>query len=264
MLVEGGWSREKKSRKLRTLNAEHPTWKMKDFAGEIWRSTSGVGVGRWLLCAVLFCAPIKGGQGARRDVSKVITILCLGDSLTAGFGLTREHAFPALLTEKMRAQNYSGEVINAGSSGDTTAGGLRRLPIYLPRKIDVLVLELGINDAFRGVPVEQMRTNLQTIIDTTRARWPSVEIVIAGMQLPIYANDPYLLAFGTMYSELAEKNGAALIPFLLQGVGGDPTLNQADRVHPNAAGQRVLAENVWRVLEPVIRKATGGSTAHVN
>ncbi|MDQ6809233.1 MAG: arylesterase [Verrucomicrobiota bacterium] len=193
-----------------------------------------------------------------------MTVLCLGDSLTAGFGLSRSQAFPALLSEKMRGSSYRCEIINAGSSGDTTAGGLRRLPNHLDRRIDILLLELGINDAFRGVPVEQMRANLQAIIDQTRARWPNAAIVIAGMQLPIFANDPYLLAFGTMYADLAEKNQAALIPFLLQGVGGDPTLNQPDRVHPNAAGQKVLAENVWRVLEPVIQKAATGASARVN
>lgn len=220
---------------------------------------------RFLLMAALFCAPAKAAFSARRDASKVITVLCLGDSLTAGFGLSRSQAFPALLSEKMRGAKYQCEVINAGSSGDTTAGGLRRLSAHLRHPVDILMIELGINDAFRGVPVEQMRANLQAIIDQSRARWPEVAIVLAGMQVPIFANDPYLLAFGTMYSELAEKNHAALIPFLLQGVGGDPTLNQPDRVHPNAAGQRVLAENVWRVLEPVIRKVTAAATtARVN
>ncbi len=222
-------------------------------------------VTRFLVIAVLFCAPVKAALSARRDASKVITVLCLGDSLTAGFGLSRSQAYPAVLSEKMRGAKYRCEVINAGSSGDTTAGGLRRLPAYLRHPVDILVIELGINDAFRGVPVEQMRANLQATIDQARASSPQVAIVLAGMQVPIFANDPYLLSFGTMYSDLAEKNRAALIPFLLQGVGGDPTLNQPDRVHPNAAGQRVLAENVWRVLEPVIRKVTAPATsARVN
>ena len=208
--------------------------------------------------------PMQSAHAAKHDSSRMLTVLCLGDSLTAGFGLSRNQAYPALLVEKMRAAHLKGEVINAGSSGDTTAGGVRRLPTHLNRKIDVLVIELGINDAFRGVPVEQMRANLQMIIDRARAHEPNLAIVIAGMQLPIFANDPYLLAFGNMYSELAAKNGAALIPFLLQGVGGDPTLNQADRVHPNSAGQRVLAETVWKVLEPVIREATSAVPARVN
>ena len=208
-----------------------------------------------VLVAAIGSFPLQSTQAAKRDGSKVITILALGDSLTAGFGLSRQEAYPALIAEKMRSANYQFEVINAGSSGDTTAGGLRRLPPLLRgRKIDVLILALGINDAFRGVPVEQMRSNLQAIIDRTRARHPGVSIIIAGMQLPLAASDGYVRAFGEMFGALAEKNHAALIPYLLEGVGGDPDLNQPDRVHPNAAGQRVLAENVWRVLEPILRK----------
>ena len=187
----------------------------------------------------------------------MITILALGDSLTAGYGLSRKEAYPALIAEKMRSANYQFEVINAGSSGDTTAGGLRRLqPLLRGKKIDVLILALGINDAFRGLAIDQMRSNLQAIIDQTRTRHPNVSIIIAGMQLPLASSDGYVRAFGEVFGALAEKNHAALIPYLLEGVGGDPELNQLDRVHPNAAGQRVVAENVWRVLEPILRKAT--------
>lgn len=188
----------------------------------------------------------------------------LGDSLTDGYGIKRSQAYPALIAEKLRAGGYKYEVINAGVSGDTTAGGLRRIPKYLTGRIDVLVLELGINDAFRAVPVEQMRSNLQAIIDRTRTHNPQVAIVIAGMQLPLYGADSYVRAFGAMYGELAEKNHAALLPYLLEGVGGDPSLNLPDRVHPNAAGHRILAENVWRVLEPVLSKATAPTAARVN
>jgi acyl-CoA thioesterase-1 len=192
----------------------------------------------------------------------MITILALGDSLTDGFGLSRQEAYPALVAEKMRAANYRFEVTNAGWSGDTTAGGLRRLPALLRgKKIDILILALGINDAFRGIPVDQIRANLQAIIDQTRARQPNVTIIIAGMQLPLAVNDGYVRAFGEIFGALAEKNHAALIPYLLEGVGGDPDLNQPDRVHPNAAGQRILAENVWRVLEPILRKRFPSPTA---
>jgi acyl-CoA thioesterase-1 len=201
--------------------------------------------------------PLQSTHAAKRDNSKMITILALGDSLTAGYGLSRSEAYPALIGEKMRSANYQFEMINAGSSGDTTAGGLRRLPELLRRKkIDILILALGINDAFRGVPVEQMRTNLQAIIDQTRAGHPGVSIIIAGMQLPLAASDGYVRAFGEMFGALAEKNHATLIPYLLEGVGGNSELNQPDLVHPNAAGQRILAENVWRVLEPILRKRT--------
>ncbi|MBA3881481.1 MAG: arylesterase [Chthoniobacterales bacterium] len=201
---------------------------------------------------------MQSTSAARRDVTGV-TILMLGDSLTDGYGVSRSQAYPALVGEKLRAGGYKFEVINAGVSGDTTAGGLRRIPKYLTQKIDILVLALGINDAFRGVPVEQIRANLQGVIDRTRERNPKVKVVVAGMQLPLFGADSYVRSFGEMFAELAEKNHAALIPYLLEGVGGDPSLNLPDRVHPNAAGQRALAQNVWRVLEPLVTKATAAS-----
>jgi len=186
----------------------------------------------------------------------MITIVALGDSLTAGYGLSRKQAWPALVGEKMRAAGYDFEIVNAGSSGDTTAGGLRRLPAILRahKKIDILVVELGINDAFRGVEIVQIRSNLQAIIDQARARQPGISIVIAGMQLPGSTSADYVSSFDSMFASLAQKNRATLIPFFLEGVAGNPALNQWDRVHPNAAGQRVLAENVWRVLEALLRK----------
>ena len=192
------------------------------------------------------------------------TILILGDSLTDGYTLSRNQAYPALLQAKIRDAGLRYEVVNAGISGDTTAGGLRRLPRYLDQRVDVLVLALGINDAFRGVPIDQMRSNLQEIIDRVRARNSEAAIVIAGMQLPEFGSDGYVRAFGAMFHELAEKNRTALLPYLLLGVGGDPSLNLPDRIHPNAAGQRVLAENVWRVLEPVLQKTSAASTARVH
>jgi acyl-CoA thioesterase-1 len=215
------------------------------------------------LVAILALAPFQTTQAAKRDASKVITIVALGDSLTAGYGLSRKQAYPALIAEKMREAGYEFEVVNAGWSGDTTAGGLRRLPEVLRsrKKIDIFILELGINDAFRGVTIEQMRANLQAIIDQVRARHPGVTIVVAGMQLPLYSSDDYVSAFGEMFRALAEKNRAALIPYLLEGVGGNPEMNQLDRVHPNAAGQRVLAENVWQVLEPILQKRVEKASA---
>jgi acyl-CoA thioesterase I len=203
---------------------------------------------------------------AKRDASNAVTIVALGDSLTAGYGLSRKQAYPTLIAEKMRAAGYQFEVVNAGSSGDTTAGGLRRLPAILRahKKIDIFILELGINDAFRGVPIEQIRSNLQAIIDQVRARHPGVSIVIAGMQLPDYSSDDYVGAFGGIFAAIAEKNHATLIPYFLEGVGGNPALNQWDRVHPNAVGQRVLAENVWRVLEPALRKTATTHPTHVD
>jgi acyl-CoA thioesterase-1 len=206
------------------------------------------------LVALLAFPLVQSGAAAKRDPSNVITIVALGDSLTAGFGLSRKQAWPALVAEKMRTAGYEFEVVNAGSSGDTTSGGLQRLPSILRahRKIDIFILELGINDALRGISIEQIRANLQAIIDQVRARHPNASIVVAGMQLPDYANDDYLGEFGGIFAPLAQKNRVTLIPFFLAGVGGNPELNQWDQVHPNAAGQRVLAENVWRVVEPLL------------
>ena len=209
-----------------------------------------------LLIGALALLAFQTAEAARRDASHVITIVALGDSLTAGYGLSRQQAYPALVAEKMRTAGYEFEMVNAGSSGDTTAGGLGRLSAILRahKKIDIFILELGINDAFRGVPIDQIRANLQAIIDRVRARHPTASIVIAGMQLPDFSSDDYVGAFGGIFGALAERNHATLIPYLLEGVGGNPELNQWDRVHPNAAGQRVLAENVWRVLEPMLQK----------
>jgi acyl-CoA thioesterase-1 len=198
---------------------------------------------------------------ASHDSSSVKRILVLGDSLSAGFGLRPKQAYPALLAEKFRAAGLSFEIINASQSGGTTAGGLQRLPAHLKRKIDIFILELGINDAFRGVPISEIRNNLQAIIDMVKARNPNVRIIIAGMQLPNYAEDEYVFAFGQIYADLAAKTHAALIPYLLEGVGGDPLLNQPDRVHPIAAGQKILTDNVWHVLEPIAREVATAQTA---
>lgn len=178
----------------------------------------------------------------------------LGDSLSEGFGLKPSEAYPILLAKKLREAGLKFELINASQTGGTTQGGLERLPAHLKRKIDIFILELGINDAFRGVPVDQIRDNLQQIIDKVKARDPNVHVVIAGMQLPNYAAGDYVAAFGKVFADLAKKNGAALVPYLLDGVAGDPSLNLPDTIHPNAAGQRILAENVWRVLEPIARE----------
>ena len=191
------------------------------------------------------------------------TILVLGDSLSGGFGLKPSEAYPALLANKLRAAGLNFQVTNASQTGGTTDGGLERLPAHLKRKIDIFILELGINDAFRGVPVDQIQSNLQQIIDKVKARNPNVRVVIAGMQQPDYATDDYVAAFGKMFADLASKNGAVLVPYLLEGVAGDPSLNLPDGIHPNAAGQKILAENVWRVLEPIARETAAGAASHV-
>jgi acyl-CoA thioesterase-1 len=200
-------------------------------------------------------SPLNAGEMKR--------ILVLGDSLSGGFSLKPSEAYPALLANKLRAAGLNFQVTNASQTGGTTDGGLERLPGHLKRKIDIFILELGINDAFRGVPVDQIQNNLQQIIDKVKARNPNVRVVIAGMQQPNYATDDYVAAFGKIFAELATRNGALLVPYLLEGVAGDPSLNLPDGIHPNAAGQKILAENVWRVLEPVARETATETASHV-
>lgn len=191
---------------------------------------------------------------ATNDSSRTKTILVFGDSLSDGYLLRRSEAYPALLVPKLRAAGLNYEVINASQAGGTTEDGLDRLAPHLRKPVDIFLLELGTNDAFRAVPIEQIRQNLQSLIDQVRAKNPKVRVIIAGMQLPDFSADDYVRAFGQMYVDLAEKNHAALIPYLLLGVGGNPALNLADHIHPNASGHRILAQNVWKVLKPVARE----------
>jgi acyl-CoA thioesterase-1 len=182
------------------------------------------------------------------------TVVFLGDSLTAGLGLPPSDAFPALVAEKIRAAGLPFEIQNAGLSGDTSAGALRRMDWLLQRPIDVLVIELGGNDGLRGLPVKSLKANLQAIIDKAKAKNPAVKIVIAGMQIPPNLGAGYAADFARVYAELARENNAVLIPFLLEGVGGRRDLNQQDMIHPTAAGHRIVAELVWRTLESILRK----------
>ncbi|HSG66763.1 MAG TPA: arylesterase, partial [Gammaproteobacteria bacterium] len=161
---------------------------------------------------------------------------------------------PALIQQKIDSAGLPFRVVNAGLSGETSAGGLRRLEWSLQEPIDVLVLELGANDGLRGLPVEQMRANLDSIIGLTRARYPGVGVVIAGMEAPPNLGQRYTTAFSRTFEELARSRDAALIPFLLDSVGGMPELNQDDGIHPTVEGHRILARNVWRVLGPVLER----------
>jgi acyl-CoA thioesterase-1 len=179
-------------------------------------------------------------------------ILVLGDSLAAGLGVDPSEAYPALLQKKVDTAGLNFAVINGGVSGDTSAGGLRRINWYLRRKIDVLILELGGNDGLRGVPPGATRTNLQAIIDTAKKTWPDLKIVIAGMRLPPNLGREYTDAFEKIFPALERENRAALVPFLLEGVGGRPELNATDQMHPTAEGHQIVAENVWKILKPVL------------
>lgn len=184
-------------------------------------------------------------------------VLFFGDSLTAGYGLDPALAFPALVQERIDERGWDYRVVNAGVSGETTSGGLRRINWLLGQEVDVLVLELGANDALRGTDLALTEENLQGIIDRARVRYPDVEIVLAGMQVPPNLGADYTAAFAALFERLAEANEAHLIPFLLADVGGVRELNLADGIHPNAEGHRRVADNVWAVLAPILAGMNG-------
>lgn len=181
-------------------------------------------------------------------------ILVVGDSIAAGYGLDPDEAFPMLIEEKIRKAGLNYTVVNAGVSGDTTAGGLRRISWLMRQPIDVLVLELGGNDGLRGIAPEETEKNLAGIIDKVREKFPEAVIVIAGMQMPENMGTEYTTKFREVFHRVAKEKSAALIPFLLEGVGGNAELNQADRIHPTAEGHRVIARTAWKILKPLLEK----------
>lgn len=182
------------------------------------------------------------------------TVLFFGDSLTAGYGLDdpATDAYPSLLQQKINAAKLPYTVVNAGSSGETSAGGRARIDWVLKQKIDVFVLELGANDGLRGLPIAETTRNLQFIIDKVKAKYPDAKLVMAGMQVPPNMGADYTTAFKNLFAQLAQKNKMTLIPFLLDGVGGVAKLNQADGIHPNPEGAKIVANNVWKELEGVL------------
>jgi acyl-CoA thioesterase-1 len=182
------------------------------------------------------------------------TIVFFGDSLTAGLGLENPsaEAYPALIGEKIAAEGLAWRVVNAGVSGDTSAGGERRIDWVLRQPVDIFVLELGANDGLRGFDPAVTRANLEAIVERVRARYPEAKIVLAGMQMPPNLGEDYTRAYAAIFPRVAREEHIALIPFLLADVGGDPALNQADGLHPTAAGHAVVAETVWRVLRPLL------------
>lgn len=185
-------------------------------------------------------------------------MVILGDSITAGHGLDPREAYPALLQAKIDAAGLPYTVANAGVSGDTSAGGLRRVAWALGKGgAEVLVVALGGNDGLRGIPPEQTRANLAGIIDQARAAHPAIKIVIAGMRMPDNMGGDFTTRFQAVFPEIAAEKKTALVPFLLEGVGGVESLNQADRIHPTAAGQARIAETVWKVMEPALTEPSG-------
>jgi len=205
-----------------------------------------VGLLRALLVSVLVASAASATPRADH------VVVALGDSLTAGLGVGVEEAYPALLEARLRREGFDYRVVNAGVSGDTSAGGLRRLDWALKLKPQVLIVALGANDGLRGQPPATLRANLTQIVE--RARAAGARVLLAGMRVPPNYGDEYARAFAAVYASVARATGVPLAPFLLDGVAGDPRLNQADGIHPTAEGQRVIAEHLWPHLRPLLAK----------
>ena len=182
------------------------------------------------------------------------SIVFFGNSLTAGYGLSPEQAFPALIQKRIDSLGLPYQVINAGVSGETSSGGKTRIDWILREPVDIFVLELGANDGLRGTPLSETKKNLQDIIDKVKAKYPDSKLVFAGMEIPPNMGQAYTTEFRNIYIELAAKNKMTLIPFLLEGVGGEPELNQADGIHPTAEGHIIVAENVWKELQKLLQE----------
>lgn len=185
------------------------------------------------------------------------TILFFGDSITAGYGVPEKSSFPALIREKIARRGWRFRVINGGLNGETTAGGRRRIDWLLRNRVDLMVLELGGNDGLRGIPPDEVQRNLQAIIEKTRQKYPEVKLVLAGMEAPPNMGRSYTESFRAVFPAVAAANHAVLIPFVLKGVAGNPRLNLPDGIHPTAEGHRIVAANVWSVLEPILMALAG-------
>jgi len=202
----------------------------------------------WTSCGVWAAdAPITNGAAAPRG-----RIVILGDSITAGYGLDPAQAYPALLQQKIDAAGLPFTVVNAGVSGDTTSGGLRRIEWALGPGADVLIVALGGNDGLRGISPKQTAENLAGIIRRARAKVPALPVIVAGMQMPGNMGREFMEQFRAVFPAVAKENGAVLMPFLIEGVGGVAEFNQADMIHPNAEGQKRIAENVWKILRKLL------------
>jgi acyl-CoA thioesterase I len=216
-------------------------------------------IAAWLLAFSISCtnnqAPDKKENEqpqTSQAATKKKTIVFFGNSLTAGYGLSPSEAFPALIQNKIDSLNLPYKVVNAGVSGETSSGGNSRIDWILRQPLDVFILELGANDGLRGIPIPETKKNLQFIIDKVKNKNPSAKLLLAGMQIPPNMGQQYATEFRNIYAELADKNKMTLIPFLLEGVGGEVKLNQQDGIHPTAEGHHIVAENVWRELKDVL------------
>jgi acyl-CoA thioesterase-1 len=195
--------------------------------------------------------PVTNSGGKSSDAARG-RIVVLGDSITAGYGLDPAQAYPAILQQKIDAAGLPFSVVNAGLSGDTTAGGLRRVDWSLGAGADVLIIALGGNDGLRGLSPKETEANLLGIIKKARTKSPGISVIIAGMQMPENMGKEFVEKFSAVFPRVAKEAGVALVPFLLEGVGGVPELNQADMIHPTPEGQKRVAENVWKILEKVL------------
>ena len=195
-------------------------------------------------------APVAAAPGAERPA-----VLFVGTSLTAGYGVAPEEAYPALLQDKIDSAGLNYRVVNAGVSGQTSAGARSSIDWLLRQPVSVLVVETGANDGLRGLPPDSLRANIQAILDRARELRPAPRLVLIGMRTPPNYGQSYSRQFEAVYPQIAKANDAELVPFLLEGVGGVAALNQPDGVHPTVQGQQRMAETVWRVLEPVLREA---------
>ncbi|HEX9781141.1 MAG TPA: arylesterase [Opitutaceae bacterium] len=184
-------------------------------------------------------------------------IVFFGDSLTAGYGVDPGVAYPALIEKRIREADWDFQVVNSGLSGETAAAGVRRVDWILRRPVAVFVLALGGNDGLRGIPVAETEKNLRAIIETVKERQPAARIVLAGMQAPPNMGPDFTRAFRSMFARLASEESIPMIPFLLEGVGGEADLNLPDGIHPNPEGHKVVAANVWETLAPILREIHG-------
>ena len=196
--------------------------------------------------------PNKTNSITADSTDKTKTVLFFGNSLTAGFGVDPSEAFPALIQKKIDSLHLPYKAINAGVSGETTSGGLARVDWILRQPPAVFVLELGGNDGLRGIPLSETKKNLQGIISRVKEKSPATKIILAGMMMPPNMGSQYTRDFQAIYPALAKTNQISLIPFLLQGVGGEARLNQSDGIHPTAEGHKIVAENVWTVVKSVL------------
>ncbi len=195
-------------------------------------------------------ADVEKEEVMKREEKKLI--IFFGNSLTAGYGLELNQSFPAIIQQKIDSFGLPYTVVNAGVSGETSSGGLGRMDWVLQQKPEVFVLELGGNDGLRGIPLSETKKNLQEIISKVKNKYPDCKILLAGMQLPPNMGRKYTDEFSMLFPELANENNIHLIPFLLENVGGEPSLNLEDGIHPNAEGQKLVAENVWKILFPLL------------